>query len=234
MNEKRTLIQSFNNAVEGIIYVLRTQKNMQRHFLTAALVLTVSLFLGIGKVEFLILMFSIALVLITELINTAIESAIDITTTAFDPLAKIAKDVAAAAVLLSAINAVVVGVIVFYSKMRPLTLEAVVKLRSMDIYITIIGLFLVLIMVVALKTFKSEHSFFKGGWVSGHSAVAFFALTSIIFLTEDALVAMLGFIMALLICQTRIEAKIHRPAEVIAGALLGFFVALLVFQVFKP
>ncbi len=233
MNQKRTIIDSFNNAIEGLIYVLRTQRNMRWHFITAFLVLFASIFLGVQKDQFIMLLFAISFVLFAELINTAIESAIDVTSTTFDPLAKIAKDVSAGAVLLSSINAVVIGILIFHDKLNNWTTALVIRLRTMDIYITVASIFIVLILVVVAKTFKGQHHFLKGGWVSGHSALAFSLYAIIIYITKGQyLVAILGFIMALLVCQTRIESKIHRPQEVIAGALLGFLVTTLIFQIF--
>ncbi len=232
MNRNRSLIRSFNNAIEGIIYVLRTQRNMQWHFLVAFVVLFASIFLGFQKTQFLALIFAIAFVLVAELINTAIESTVDIVSTIHDPLAKIAKDVAAAAVLLASINAIVIGILVFHDKLNNWTMALVYRLRSMELYITIASIFIVLILVIVAKTFRKQRNFLHGGWVSGHSALAFSTLTIMVFVSKSYLILVLGFIMALLVCQSRIETKIHTPREVVSGAFLGFLVTLLIFQVF--
>jgi diacylglycerol kinase (ATP) len=232
VSKKRTLIDSFNNAIEGIIYVLRTQRNMQWHFLIAFIILLSSVFLGVRKEQFIVLLFAITFVLAAELINTAIESAIDVVSTTYDPLAKIAKDVAASAVLLASINAVVVGVLVFHDKLNKWTTTLVYRLRSMDLYITVASLFIVLILVVVIKTFRGQHNFLSGGWVSGHSALAFSLLTAIVFISKSGLIFILGLIMALLVGQSRIETKIHTAREVAVGAILGFLVTVIVFQVF--
>src|SRR5262249_31805212 len=99
------LIDSFNYAFEGIIHVLRTQPNLRIHFLIAAGVLIAALAVDVSKLELIALLISIAFVLVAEMINTAIEGAIDISTTSFDPNAKLAKDIAAGAVLIASINA---------------------------------------------------------------------------------------------------------------------------------
>lgn len=231
--KQRSLVNSFNYAIEGIFYVLRTQKNMRTHFIVAFFVLFLSLFLKVGKIEFILLAISISMVLVAELINTAIESAIDITTTTFDPLAKIAKDVAAAAVLITALNAVVVGVIIFYGKLGNFTVSLVSHIRSMSIYITIVSIFIVMMLVVVAKTFRGKRNFLKGGWVSGHAALAFTLFSALVFITwGNPTVAILGFIMALLVCQTRYEAKVHTILEIFTGAALGFLVTTLIFQFF--
>ena len=78
--------------------------------------LVAAVIVGVSKIELIALLISIAFVLIAEMINTAIEAAIDVATTSFDPMAKLAKDIAAGAVLIATINAVAVGYLVFSGK----------------------------------------------------------------------------------------------------------------------
>ena len=94
-----SLIQSFNYAFEGVIWVLRTQRNMRIHFAIATVVLILAFAYDVSKLELVALLLAISFVLTTEMINTAVEAATDIATTSFDPLAKLAKDLAAGAVL---------------------------------------------------------------------------------------------------------------------------------------
>ncbi|HSO02741.1 MAG TPA: diacylglycerol kinase, partial [Gaiellaceae bacterium] len=100
MNTRRapSILESFNYAFEGIIHVLRTQRNMRIHFAVAALVLLAALVSGVDKLELIALLLAIAFVLIAEMINTAVEAAVDVASTSFDPLAKLAKDIGAGAV----------------------------------------------------------------------------------------------------------------------------------------
>ena len=108
-----SLIESFNFAFEGVIHVLRTQRNMRIHFGIAAAVLIAAVALGVGRIELIALLIAISFVLIAEMINSALEAGIDVATTSFDPLAKLAKDIAAGAVLIATVNAVAVGYLVF-------------------------------------------------------------------------------------------------------------------------
>jgi diacylglycerol kinase (ATP) len=114
----QTLLESFNFAFEGIIHVLRTQRNMRIHFLAAVVVLVTAVAIGVSKLELIALLLAIAFVFITEMVNSAIEQAIDVATTSFDPLAKLAKDVAAGAVLIATVNAVAIGYLVFSGRSR--------------------------------------------------------------------------------------------------------------------
>jgi diacylglycerol kinase len=93
-------------------YVVRTQRNARIHLSVAALVVILGLWVGLSRVEWAILALAIGMVLATEWFNTVAESAIDLAMTEYHPLAKVAKDVAAASVLLTALAAVVVGVLI--------------------------------------------------------------------------------------------------------------------------
>ena len=108
-----SLLESFNFAFEGVIHVLRTQRNMRIHFAIAAAVLIAAVAAGVGRIELIALLLAISFVLIAEMINSALEAGIDVVTTSFDPLAKLAKDIAAGAVLIATVNAVAVGYLVF-------------------------------------------------------------------------------------------------------------------------
>ena len=90
-----SVIASLNYAFEGVIYALRTQRNMRIHFGAAAAALIAGLAVGVTRGELVALMLAAGLVIFAELLNTAIEAAIDVATTSFDPRAKVAKDVAA-------------------------------------------------------------------------------------------------------------------------------------------
>src|SRR5262249_59632474 len=104
-----------NYAFEGIIHVLRTQRNLRLHFVAAILVFAAALAVGVSRLQLIALILAIAFVLVAEMLNTAIEGVIDVTETSFDPNAKLAKDVAAGAVLIASITAVAIGFLVFQS-----------------------------------------------------------------------------------------------------------------------
>ena len=96
-----------------MIHALRTQRNLWIHFAIAVGVLIAALAFGVTKLELMVLLLAITFVLVAELVNTAIEAAVDVASTSFDPMAKLAKDIAAGAVLIAALNAVAVGYLVF-------------------------------------------------------------------------------------------------------------------------
>lgn len=113
---KKRLINSFKYAFEGIFAALKTEQNMKIHFLIIILVIIFGTILKITKIEWIICIILFAFVISLELINTAIENTVDLITTEKNPKAKIAKDVAAGAVLVSAIASAIIGLIIFIPK----------------------------------------------------------------------------------------------------------------------
>lgn len=110
--EKRTLFSSFKYAIEGISYAFKTQRNIKIHF-SALIVLIISVFLFQMKIEDIVLLLFCAMsVIVSEMLNTAIEKTIDLYTNNYHPLAKIAKDVAAGAVLISAIFTLIISCLI--------------------------------------------------------------------------------------------------------------------------
>ena len=116
LTSNKNLIDAFLNSINGVIYVVKTQKNMIIHAIAIALVIIVSICLKIDKVEALFVTFACSLVIISEMLNTAIEATVDLVTQEYKEKAKIAKDVGAGAVLIAAINALIVAGVVFLEK----------------------------------------------------------------------------------------------------------------------
>lgn len=109
----RKFKDSFREAGAGIWYCVWSQRNMKIHLLAAIIVLITSWFLGLTPLEFALVIFAINLVLVAEMFNTAVEKTIDLYVKTYHPGARLAKHVAAGAVLVAAINSVIIGVIVF-------------------------------------------------------------------------------------------------------------------------
>ena len=107
-------IEACNNAVNGIIYAATTQRNIKIQLVLAVIVMALCLFYGLETAEFLCLVFAVFMVIFAELINTAIETVVDLFVDVYHPKAKIAKDVAAGAVVLTACNALIVGYFIFF------------------------------------------------------------------------------------------------------------------------
>jgi diacylglycerol kinase len=112
MRHLRRILWSFTFAFAGLSHLVRTQSNVWVHLSAAAGVAVLSAVLGIGGAELAVLVLAIGLVLVAEAVNTAVEAAVDLATPDVHPLARVAKDTSAAAVLLAALTAAVVGVLI--------------------------------------------------------------------------------------------------------------------------
>ena len=231
-----SILDSFNFAFEGIIHVLRTQRNMRVHFLAAVAVLIAAVAIGVERMELIALLIAIAFVLIAEMINTAIEGAVDVSTTSFDPNAKLAKDIAAGAVLIATVVAVIVGYLVFSRAVQERSSRLLERLADAPAKLTLIALVLTIILGIALKAITHRGTPLRGGLPSIHSALAFSGWMAITLFVESQrfLVSSVAFILALLVAQTRVESGIHSTTEVLFGALLGSMTTLVLFQVFDP
>lgn len=103
---------SFKYALEGIVYAFRTQKNLRIHIFVAFIIIFLSFLVKCSPLEIAVIVLTIGLVISLELLNTAIEATIDIVSPENRPIAKIAKDLAAASVLIAAISSVIIGLII--------------------------------------------------------------------------------------------------------------------------
>lgn len=228
----RSLLWSFNYAIQGIVYALRTQRNMRLHIVAATTVFVAALLFQVSRMELIALVLVVCLVLIAELANTALEAVVDLSVERYDPLAKIAKDVAAGAVLVSSLAAVAVGFLVFFTPLRRAAQEGLALVRQAPANLTVLALALTGIAVITVKAVTKEGTFLKGGWPSGHTALATAAATAVGYATGSAAALILALFVAALVAQSRVENGTHTIPQVAVGAVLGFLIATAVFQVF--
>lgn len=232
--QKQRLVESFNAAIEGFVYVFKSQRNMRLHFLMGLFAFLLGIILNFTYIELMILCLTIAFVLFAEMFNTAIEYTVDLVVSReYHPLARIVKDIGAGAVLLSAITAAIVGYILFASRTGIRIEDNIMKIRGSSWHITFIIFIIILVIVVLSKLFLNKGTPLRGGMPSGHSAIAFSIWAVISLLYPNSLVIFLVFILAFLVARSRISAEIHTLAEVFIGAIVGVLVAVLVFQILR-
>jgi diacylglycerol kinase (ATP) len=118
-----SLAASFRYAFAGLGYLLWTQRNAKIHTAIGLAAIALGFIVGLDRFEWLMLTLTIAIVLAAEGINTALEAAVDLASPDYHPLAKIAKDVGAGTVLLTAIASVIVGLLLFLPRLLPLVLN---------------------------------------------------------------------------------------------------------------
>lgn len=238
----KNLKESFAHAFEGLSHVLWTQRHVRIQLLMVMLVLLLSYVMKLQTTHVLFVLSAIALVLIAELFNTAIEVVVNMVTETYHPLAKIAKDVAAAGVLIASMYALLVGGAIFLNteKLSTLFIGARGLTTSLHppnpIVVVLVGFGVLSILVVLGKSRMAHGSILRGGAVSGHTAVAFLLFAAIYLYSgqngnpHHLLISLLALVLALLVAQSRVEGKIHSLWEVIRGALVALLLmAILVF-----
>ncbi len=229
---QRTFVQSLNAAVEGFIHVIRHERNMRIHFFVAFLVLLTAILLGVDRFEWIILCFAVSFVLVVEMANTVIEETMDFIQVTYHPAIQLIKDVSAGAVLVSALNAVIVGFLIFAKYLAwPLEIVAF-KIRYTPSHVTLAALLTVIFLVIAGKVFFRKGTPLRGGIISGHAAVAFSLWTAVLFVQDNMYVVMATLALALLVVQTRLRAKIHTIWEIVGGAIVGILITALFFKAF--
>lgn len=227
-------LESLNCAIEGVIYAFKTQRHIRYHYVMATVALLLSLYLRLPVLEFVLFAMAIVILLFAEMMNTAIEEAVNLIEDKHNIFAKNAKDVAAGAVLISGFGVLIMLYMIF-SKYLYVPIGSYLREAKMWTgHIAVITLLLVLIAVIFFKATigKGKGSPLHGGMPSGHAALSFSMATAITLLTLEPMVAILAYIMAAMVSHSRLIANIHTRFEIVMGGLLGLGLTLLIFEIF--
>lgn len=228
----RKWIQSSNNAIEGILHAAKTQRHIRYHLFAAILLLIIGFVLGIRGTDFVVLITLAIIVISVEMINTAIEIITDVLFKEYDPRAKAIKDIAAGAVLVTALGAALIGYIILHDPVENIFISGLSIAKHAGPDIAVVALIVVLILVVITKAFFGKGEPLRGGMPSGHAAVAFSIWMAVALISESFIPSALVLVMAIIIAQSRVSVGVHKPLEVVLGALLGMTVTFLLFKVF--
>lgn len=228
----RDILAPFRVAISGVVYTFRTQRHMRVHLYVTMIVVLGALLLKMQPREILILLFMISFVLVAEMFNSAIEATVDLHSPHYHPLAKFAKDIAAGAVLITTMMAIIVGALIAigdetWERVRlSLTGEGIGLPAAAKL---IAGLFVTVLIVVIGKGLGKRGQVLRGGLVSGHAAIGFFLAGAVFFLSESPLVSAIAILLAIIVAQSRWEAKIHSVFELTLGATVGVLLSVLLF-----
>ncbi|MGB9682225.1 MAG: diacylglycerol kinase [bacterium] len=225
MKKEYSFSESLDWAIQGIIFAFKYERNFRIDFLAAIIVILCGVIINLSRLELVAIILTIAFVLSAELFNTAIEKSLDIVNNSVDSRVKFVKDVSAGATLITVLASISVGFLIFYPHLERPFEVSLRAIKSIPLHIIIAGVFLVMFLVIIIKSLAGDR-FLRGGIVSGHAAVAFSMATIIFYFSNSLIVATLGFILAFLVAQSRVEGKIHSVREVILGSLLGIIVML--------
>ncbi|MCS7165024.1 MAG: diacylglycerol kinase [Candidatus Calescibacterium sp.] len=231
-----SILESFSNAVNGIFEAFYQERNLRIHLIVALFVILASLLLSLTAFELLIILIVVGVVFISELFNTAIEILADKLEPNKDEQIKLIKDISASAVLVSTILAILAALVIFPKKIFSTTPLLIQKISSLPEYVYILVFMIVLILSMGIKVWymrlKGRNTNVQGGIISVHSALAFSTFTFIVIHNwQDYVSWFMSLVLALLVAQSRLEAKIHTLSEVVNGAIFGIIVTYLLIQV---
>jgi diacylglycerol kinase (ATP) len=226
-------LKSANFAIEGILHAAKTQRHVRYHFFSAASVLLLSYILGVSRMEFLIIALSVIAVLLAEMFNTAVEALVDIVSPEQSEKARIAKDIAAGAVFVTAFGVAVIGYLILFPYLQNAFHSGISITKHSKQEIALIAFILVVILVVITKTYFGRGLPLRGGMPSGHAALAFSAWVATTYITENFVASLLTFVTAGIIARSRVLINAHTPWEVVLGGLMGAAVTFLLFRLFS-
>lgn len=231
----KNFLQAVNNAVDGIIYCATTQTNITKQLILGTIVMILSLFYNFTTSEFLCLTFAVFFVIFAEMVNTAIETIVDLLVDTYHPKAKIAKDVGAGAVVLAAMNAIIVAYFLFFketelSQVADSLLNALV---TSPFHLAFVAIIITLIAILAMKGAFKKKELSNGVkqdnfMPSGQSALAFATLTAIWINSKNLVVFCLSLILSLVVAVNRLNDK-KTFAEILFGGFMGVLVVVLVY-----
>lgn len=227
MMKSRSVFQSFRFAMEGLVHALQTHAHMRYMLLIAAATLLVGQLLRVDRIGLMALLFCSGLVVIVELLNTALEAAVDLACDSFHPLAKAAKDMAGAAVMVACAVAVFIGSLVMLESPRLTYLFGLkaAQARPAPLHVALVGAALIAIFVVLGKVWGKKGTLWRGGAISGHAALAGYFLATIAYKAGSPLIFGLALALAFLVAQARLEAGFHTLREVLIGSAVGLGVS---------
>jgi len=225
-------LYSVDNAIEGILYAAKTERHVRFHLFSAAALLVLCFTFGINKWEFIILTTMAAIVIVAEMFNSAIESVVDIISPHKQEKARIAKDMAAGAVLISSFMSLVAAYFILMPYISDFYYNGVKIARHSGDDIAVAALIIIMIFVVIFKAYLGQVHPLKGGMPSGHAALSFSIFVSISLINQTLPAISLSLFFAVLVSSSRIFLKIHSFIEVSAGAALGSVITFLLFRMF--
>lgn len=224
--------KSLNYAIEGILFAVKSERNLKIHILISIFVLILALFIDITPLEYIVLAITISIVIAFELMNTAIERVVDVMFNEKCEEAKRIKDIAAGAVLMAAFGAIFVGYFTVFNRVKKGYWAYMLKTPASMDHIAVVSVVVVSFTVILLKSIFNKGTPLHGGMPSGHAAVAFSILVSTIFISKSFVISILVLLLSILVSYSRVQLDIHTKREIVFGGAIGSVITFLLFIIF--
>jgi len=225
-------LDSANAATEGIIEAARTQRHLKFHLLVAFVVLFGCFLIGVEKFEFIAIALITLLVIVAEMFNSALEVVVDLTSPEKNEKARIAKDIAAGAVLITAVGALIIGYLILWPYFIRIIQNGFWIAKHYPENIALLAVIIIMLLVIMLKAYLGRGHPLKGGCPSGHAAVAFSIWISITYISTDSLVWIISLILALIIASSRLMKQIHSILDIVLGSAIGILTTMALYWIF--
>ncbi len=225
-------LDSANAAAEGIIEATRTQRHVKFHLVVAFIVLFGCFLIGVEKFEFIAIALITLLVIVAEMFNSSLEVVVDLTSPERNEKARIAKDIAAGAVLITAVGALIIGYLILWPYFIRIVNDGFWIAKHYPENIAVLAVIIIMLTVIMLKALLGKGHPLKGGCPSGHTAVAFSIWISITYISSNIFVLVISLIMTLLIAFSRLFRNTHSILDIFVGATLGILTTFTLFWIF--
>ncbi len=225
----RTFKDKLDCAIEGIGEAVGTQLSLRLEIYGALILTAIAIFLPLTRFEWAALILTEGFVLTAEMINTAVEILSDAINPHFDPEIRRVKDVLAGAVLLSLAIGLSTVWLIFSPYLEPLFRSVLAHVQTANIIFPLVLILLALALILPVRKYSSLS--YRAGLPSGYSALGFGGAAIINLLTKNLLIGAGALILAFLIAQSRVVARIYGWWEVLLGGLIGIGFAILIMQV---
>jgi len=225
--------ESANNAIEGILQATKNQRHIRFHLVSAFIILLFCFAIGLEKNEFIMITIASLLVIVAEMFNTSIEVVVDILSPQKTELARIAKDIAAGAVLVVSVGALIIGYLILWPYLIKLFSEGFWIHEHAPENIAILAVIINMLIVIWLKVNFGKGIPLRGGLLSGKASILFSILVSISFMTDNRLILLLFLILFILIILGRTNYNFRSFSGAFLGAGLGVMVTVTLFWIFQ-
>lgn len=231
VRKNKTLFTASKNAINGIIHVFKTERNLRIDYLIGALVFLFSLFFDFSKAEYACLILTIGFVIFAEMINSVIEYMVDLITEEYNEKAKAAKDIAAGGVLMAGGIAVFVAYFLFATKIKEATMNTFSAILSSRANMLVTILFIVVVFTIVIKgILKKDKQSYVESFPSSRVTVSFSLATYLFILTKSFIVGAVSLVLCIIIASLKKETDKVSGFHVLLSAALGMLLVFIIYQ----